>query len=421
MNVIKIVLGIVVVAVIAIFSLAFLLPTSAEVKRSVIIQGEMDEVFTHVNSLKKVSKWSPWLARDRDTVFEYSGPDQGEGASMSWHSDKSDMGSGTQTIVASEKNRYVESALEFGEGGKGGGGLTRFDLAPVGDGVQVTWSFITEFDGNPVTRYFGLAMDSMLAPYFEQGLAELKNTVESKPLIHTEEISYSVDGTELNGYIAYPENATNAPGVLVVHEWWGHNEYVRHRADALAQLGYVALALDMYGEGKNTEHPKEANAFMMEVLNNADVAQARFTKALQVLKNHRASNSEKTAAVGYCFGGAVVLSMARAGADLDGVVSFHGSLGGLSPINEGEVKAEFLVLNGADDPFVTPEQVEAFKAQMGDANLTYEFINYPGVTHGFTNPRATEKGEAYGLPLKYDAQADEDSWARMQAFLKDVF
>lgn len=417
-KILKITLGIIVVAVIAIVGAAFLLPHTAEVERSVVIQADIDEVFSHVNSLQKFNKWSPWTASDPNMVIEYSGPSQGVGASMSWQSDVREVGSGTQTIIESIKNRRVESEVVFGDGG---GGHSRVELVPVDDDVQVTWSFIMDFQGSPVTRYFGLALDRMLAPYFEQGLAELKRTVESLPLINTEEVRYSVGGVPLQGYIAYPKDAENAPGVLVVHEWWGHNEYVRKRADMLAKLGYVAFALDMYGEGKVAEHPKEANAFMMEVVNNADVARARFTQAFEILKNHSASDANKMAAIGYCFGGAVVLSMARSGVNLEGVVSFHGSLGGLSPVREGEVNAEFLVLNGADDPFVTDDQKATFKKEMDDAGLTYEFIDYPGVTHGFTNPGATEKGEAYSLPLKYDQTADEDSWQRMRTFLQEVF
>lgn len=257
--------------------------------------------------------------------------------------------------------------------------------------------------------------------YWLPNTTQTTRPAEPLPLIKTEEVRYSVGDTPLNGYIAYPHNADHAPGVLVVHEWWGHNEYVRKRAEMLAELGYVALALDMYGDGKLAQHPKEANAFMMEVVNNAEVAQARFTKALEILRRHPASDADKVAAVGYCFGGAVVLNMARTGIELDGVVSFHGSLGGLSPIAEGQVTAEFLVLNGADDPFVTEQQKAAFKEEMDKAGLSYEFIDYPGAMHGFTNPGATEKGEAYGLPLQYDPAADKDSWAKMQVFLQNVF
>ena len=132
-------------------------------------------------------------------------------------------------------------------------------------------------------------------------------------------------------------------------------------------------------------------------------------------------DQEKIAAIGYCFGGAVVMSMARMGMDLDGVVSYHGSLQGLAPINEGEVDARFMVFNGAADPFVSEEAKQTFKTEMDAANLQYQFIDYPGALHGFTNPGADEKGEAYDLPLKYDAVADQDSWQKTQAFFQEIF
>lgn len=411
-------MGVVLVVLGLLLALAFLLPSSAQVQRSAIIDGDIDEVFRYVNNLEKQNNWSPWLARDKGMEIDYSGPREGVGAIMVWTSEVPEVGSGTQTIVAAAENDYVESELTFGNAG---GGRTRFDLEPVDEGVQVTWSFVSEFGNNPVARLVGLRLDSMIAPYFEQGLADLKTAVESSPLITTEEVRYDAGGATLEGYIAYPKNAENAPGVLVVHEWWGHTEYVRKRAEMLAELGYVAFALDMYGEGRVAEHPKEANAFMTEVISNAEVARARFTEALDVLRSHHASDPDKTAAIGYCFGGAVVLSMARAGVDLDGVVSFHGSLAGLAPINKGEVEADFLVLNGEADPMVTEEQKQAFKQEMDAAELDYQFVDYPGAMHGFTNPEASEMGEAYKLPLAYDAEADADSWAKMKVFLERIF
>ncbi|MCR6653777.1 MAG: dienelactone hydrolase family protein [Cellvibrionaceae bacterium] len=130
---------------------------------------------------------------------------------------------------------------------------------------------------------------------------------------------------------------------------------------------------------------------------------------------------EKIAAIGYCFGGAVVLSMARSGVDLDGVVSFHGALEGLAPINQDGVKARFMVFNGAADPFVSEEAKQTFKTEMDGAGLTYEFIDYPGAMHTFTNPEADEKAATYGLPLKYDAAADQDSWQKTQEFFREIF
>lgn len=418
MKLVKIIFGVIVAVLVTIFAVAFMLPKTARMERSIVIQGDINDVYGYVNSLKKFSEWSPWTALDPNVTVEYSGPDEGVGAKMVWDSNVREVNSGMQTIIASEKNQHVQTELVFGDQGTG---HASFELIPANDGVKVNWAFTTTFEGNPIARYFGLALEGMLAPYYEQGLAALKETVEALPAVQTEEITYSAGGAELTGYIAYPRNAENAPGVLVVHEWWGHNEYVRKRARLLAELGYVALALDMYGDGKVAEHPKEANAFMMEVVNNAQIAQERFLKAKDILQDHAASDPEKVAAIGYCFGGAVVLSMARAGVDLDGVVSFHGALGGLAPINKEDISAEFLVLNGGDDPFVTDEQEVEFKKSMDEAGVTYEFINYPGVVHAFTNPEATAKGEAYGLPLKYDQAADQDSWQRMQNFLQSLF
>ena len=230
-----------------------------------------------------------------------------------------------------------------------------------------------------------------------------------------EEVSYSADGTTLKGYIARPAKADGKrPGVLVVHEWWGNNDYPRKRADMLAQLGYVALALDMYGDGKVASHPKDAGAFAGEVRKHMDVAEKRFRAALALLASQRDVDTGRIAAVGYCFGGGMVLEMARRGLPLAGVVSFHGSLPTQTPARPGGVKAKVLVLNGADDPFVKPEQIEAFKKEMDAAGVDYRFINYPGAVHAFTNPDATENGKKFNMPLAYNADADRKSWEEMQ-------
>ena len=243
-----------------------------------------------------------------------------------------------------------------------------------------------------------------------------------KPDIRGEEVTYQVGDTLLTGYIAYDANQSEQrPGILVVHEWWGHNEYVRTRAFMLAQLGYTAFALDMYGDGKQASHPDDAQKFMSEVLSQADVAQQRFMAAMDLLKRHNTTLDDKIAAIGYCFGGGVVLQMARNGVDLDGVVSFHGSLGTENPAKPGAVTAKVLVLHGADDPFVPPEQVNAFKQEMDDAGADYTFIAYPGAVHAFTNPGATTLGEQFNLPLAYNQAADEQSWAQMKTFFNEIF
>lgn len=247
--------------------------------------------------------------------------------------------------------------------------------------------------------------------------------IADEPDIRGEEISYEAGGAALKGYMAWDANQKGArPGVIVVHEWWGHNEYVRQRARMLAEEGYAALALDMYGVGKLAQHPEDAQKFMMETVSNADVARARFMAAYELLKKHEVTDPTRIAAIGYCFGGAVVLQMARLGTELDGVASFHGNLAAQGgPAAPGAVKAKVLVLHGADDPLVPKEQVAAFKKEMDAAGVDYNFVEYPGAKHAFTNPAATEKGKKFGMPLAYDENADKQSWAELQKFLNGLF
>lgn len=237
-----------------------------------------------------------------------------------------------------------------------------------------------------------------------------------------EEVSYEYNNVTFKGYIAYDDAIKGKrPGILVVHEWWGHNAYARKRADMLAELGYTALALDMYGEGKQAHHPKDAGAFSAAVKANMNDAEGRFMAAYQHLAGHKTVNKKKIAAIGYCFGGQIVLEMARRGVDLKGVVSFHGALVTKSPAQKGQVKGKVLVLNGAADPFVKPEQIKAFEAEMSAAGVNYKIHHYEGAKHAFTNPQATEFGQKFGIPLAYNAAADEQSWAEMQVFLKSIF
>jgi dienelactone hydrolase len=240
--------------------------------------------------------------------------------------------------------------------------------------------------------------------------------------LQTEEVEYRVGDTVMTGYLAYDDSiAGKRPGVLVVHEWWGHNEYARKRAEMLAALGYTALAVDMYGDGKVADHPDDARAFMMAVVSDMGAVEARFDAARELLMQHETVDSEQIAGIGFCFGGAVVLGMARAGKPLAGVVSFHGSLGTETPAQDGAVQARVLVFNGAADPTVPPEQVTAFEQEMKAAHVDYELINYPGVKHGFTNPRADEFSKRFNMPVAYDAMADQDSWERMQQFFDRIF
>jgi dienelactone hydrolase len=240
--------------------------------------------------------------------------------------------------------------------------------------------------------------------------------------LHEQNIDYQAGDTHLKGYLVWDDaKGDKQAGVLVVHEWWGLNDYARSRARMLADLGYTALAVDMYGDGKSTEHPQEATAFMNSVVENGDLAKLRFLAAKDVLAKQPGVDSGKIAAIGYCFGGATVLNMARLGVDLAAVVSFHGNLVTKTPAESGKVKAQVLVLNGADDTFVTPQSISNFEQEMTQAGVKYRFINYPGAVHGFTNPDADRLGKANNLPLAYNADADKKSWAAMQELFQTAF
>jgi dienelactone hydrolase len=240
--------------------------------------------------------------------------------------------------------------------------------------------------------------------------------------LKSEEIVYHVGDKEFTGYLAYDDAVKGKrPGVLVVHEWWGHNAYARKRADSLAELGYTAFALDMYGTGKVADHPDGAKSFMQAVVNNMPEAEKRFDAAKSILQAQPTVDAGHIAAIGYCFGGGIVLHMARVGDDLDGVVSFHGSLGTETPAEKGRVKARVLVFNGAADPFAPPEVVAAFEKEMQQAGVDYQVQSYPGVKHSFTNPQADEFARRFDMPLAYDKHADQDSWQRTQVFFNELF
>jgi dienelactone hydrolase len=253
------------------------------------------------------------------------------------------------------------------------------------------------------------------------GLA-LACSIAAQAAVLGEEVTYGERESPLKGYLAYDDGVAGMrPGVLVVHEWWGLNDYARKRARMLAELGYIALAVDMYGDGKTAGHPDDAGKFSGELRKNLPLAQSRFLAALNFLRQQPKVDVEKIAAIGYCFGGGVVLEMARAGIDLDGVASFHGSLDTVNPATHGKVKAKILVLNGAADPFVTQEQIAVFKKEMEAAGVEYRIVNYPGTRHSFTNPEADDFGKKFNLPLAYDQEADRKSWQAMQDFFSEIF
>lgn len=236
------------------------------------------------------------------------------------------------------------------------------------------------------------------------------------------EVVYSSDSTSLKGFLVYDKRIKGKrPGVLVVHEWWGLNDYARSRARMLAELGYTAFALDMFGDGKTATHPEDAQKFASTIYSNILTAEERFMAAYNFLEEQETVEPNNIAAIGYCFGGGIVLHMASIGTDLKAVASFHGSLQPIVPPHEGVVKAFILVCNGADDPFTTPEQIEMFKKEMDSAKVHYEFINYEGAVHSFTSPYADSLGKKFNMPFAYNKQADNESWQEMQKVFNKVF
>lgn len=238
--------------------------------------------------------------------------------------------------------------------------------------------------------------------------------------IQTETIEYDHDGETMEGYMAYPEDATDAPAVLVIHEWWGVNDYVRGRAQQLAKLGYAAFAMDMYGKGIRTDDPDEAGELAEQYRGGDDrsLMRDRTRRALEVLRDHDAADPDQVAAIGYCFGGTGALELARDGADLAGFVSFHGNLGTPQPAGEGDINGPVLVLHGADDPLVPRDEVQAFREEMKEAGADWQFIEYSDAVHSFTNPAS---GDDPSTGLAYNETADRRSLQHMLLFFQEIF
>lgn len=235
--------------------------------------------------------------------------------------------------------------------------------------------------------------------------------------IQTEMVEYQDGDQNLSGYLVYDDSLEGPrPGVLVVHEWWGLNDYAKQRAEMLAELGYVAFAVDMYGDDRVTSHAPDAQGWMKQITGNVEAWRQRAQAGLDVLANHERVAGDDIAAIGYCFGGATVMQMAYAGADLDGVVSFHGSL---PPAPEGtQIEPAVLIAHGYDDSFVPVERIRAFEQSMAASGADWQFVTYADARHGFTNPGAGD----YGIDgLRYNPEADTRSWRLMQDFLNEVF
>jgi dienelactone hydrolase len=254
---------------------------------------------------------------------------------------------------------------------------------------------------------------------FAAALALLMTATGVSAEIRSQAITYEDGGETLTGHLYWDDSIQGKrPGVLVVHEWWGLNDYAKWRAAELAEMGYVAFAADMYGGDKVTTHPAEAQEWMSATTSNLDAWRRRALKGLEQLSAQPMTDNSRLAAIGYCFGGATVMQLAYAGADLDAVVSFHGSLPPPNGDEAKNIKGRVLVEHGNDDAFVPPARVDAFKAAMDDAGVDLTFHGHDGARHAFTNPDA----DSFGIDnLKYNAGADESSWQSMQDLFKKIF
>ena len=238
----------------------------------------------------------------------------------------------------------------------------------------------------------------------------------------TKDITYKDGDTELTGHYAYDDAAkAPMPGIVVVHEWWGNNDYSKHRAEQLAGLGYAALAIDMYGTSKTAANPDEAGKMSKPFYDDRSLMLRRAQTGLKTLSDQPEVDKSRLGVIGYCFGGAVALEMARRGEDVKGVVSFHGNLAAPEAAEAGRVKAQVLVLNGGDDKFVSQQERENFTKEMTAAGVTFRVVDYPGATHAFTNPDATETGKKFKLPIEYNESADKQSWDEMKKFFERLF
>jgi dienelactone hydrolase len=237
--------------------------------------------------------------------------------------------------------------------------------------------------------------------------------------VKTEVVEYKHGDKVLEGYLAYDDATKDKrPGVLIVHEWMGHNPYVRQRAEQLAKLGYVAFALDMYGKGVHAKDATEAAKMAGEFKNDRKLMRARAGAGLDVLRKNELVDTKRVAAIGYCFGGTTVLELARAGNDVAGVVSFHGDLASPKPEDAKNIKCKVLALHGADDPFVKPEVVAAFEDEMRKAGVDWELVAYGNAVHSFTNPGA---GNDPSKGAAYNEKADHRSFQAMLVFFDEIF
>jgi dienelactone hydrolase len=241
-------------------------------------------------------------------------------------------------------------------------------------------------------------------------------TSGTQAAVKEEPIAYKDGDTTMKGFLVYDDAAKGKrPGIILVHEWWGITKHMHNEARRFARNGYTVFIADMFGDGKTADNPKDAGMLAGSVMKNPAGMQSRFNAARAQLAKHASVDARKIGAAGYCFGGTVAINMARAGADLAAIAAFHAGLGTNTPAPQS-VKTKVLVLNGADDPLIKPEQIEAFKKDMDAAKADYRYINYPGALHAYTNPEATEVGKKFNMPVAYNAKVDKEAKAEADKF-----
>lgn len=256
-------------------------------------------------------------------------------------------------------------------------------------------------------------------PLFSIALLLALSVLPARAAIKTQVVDYKDGQVTLQGFLAFDDaKPANAPGVLIIHEWWGHNEYARNRAQQLAALGYVAFALDMYGKGVTANTPEEAGKLATPFYADRALMRSRANAGLDVLKAQKQVDPKRIAAIGYCFGGTTAIELARGGADLVGVAGFHAGLDFPNPDESKNIKGSLLLCTGADDPMVTPDKVTSFEEQLRKAGVDYQINIYANAVHAFSNPAA----DAHNIPgIKYNEKADKRSWEALRQFFKEAF
>jgi dienelactone hydrolase len=242
--------------------------------------------------------------------------------------------------------------------------------------------------------------------------------ISAQAKLVTKTIEYKQGGTTLEGYLAYDDSFSGKrPGVLIVHQWMGLTDYEENRAAMLANLGYVAFCADIYGKGIRPQNYKDAGAEATKYKTDRALLRLRVNAGLDELKKCELVDTNRVAAIGYCFGGTTVIELARSGAELNGIVSFHGGLDSLAPADGKNIKCKVLVCHGADDPFEKPEDLTAFEKEMRDADVDWRLIKYGGAVHSFTQPMANDNPPG----AKYNERADKRSWQDMKNFFAEIF